>query len=427
MEPDRKVEDKPEKEKISLYGYLSILIGYRRFILLNFLGVCVAVAVLSLFLPSWYTANTSILPPQRGGLGLGLGLGIASSLAGGTSEFGTSMSLPLMASPSDVIAAILKSQTVALAVIEKEDLMKTYHTKTKEGALKEVFSHTQVKVTPEGIISLSFEDKDRLKAAGVANRFVEELDRVNRETNTSQAKNARIFIEERLAQTKKDLTKAEENLRKFQEENKAVSLDEQMKASIEEAANLKAQMVATEIELNLLRKTMSPSNSQIQELQSKINEIKRQLDIWELGNPKEKSEEKKILDIPFSQVPALSLELARLLREVKIQSGIFELLTNQYEQYKIQETKDTPTIQVLDKAFPPERRSKPKRALLVGLAGIVSLFTSVVFVFGLEYFKKSKERNPEEIERIQTLLGAWRRDTEDLKKKISFKRKKNSS
>ena len=425
MEPDRKVEDQSEKENISLYSYLSILIGYRRFILLNFLGVCVAVGVLSLFLPNWYTASTSILPPQRGGLGLGLGL--TTSLAGGISEFGTSMSLPFMASPSDVIAAILKSQTVALAVIEKEDLMKTYHTKTKEDALKEVFSHTQVKVTPEGIISLSFEDKDRLKTAGVANRFVEELDRVNRETNISQAKNARIFIEERLAQTKKDLTKAEEDLRKFQEENKAVSLDEQMKASIEEAANLKAQMVATEIELNLLRKTMSPSHSQIQELQSRINEIKRQLDIWELGNQQEESKEKKILDLPFSQVPSLSLDLARLVREVRIQSGVFELLTNQYEQYKIQETKDTPTIQVLDKAFPPERRSKPKRALLVGLAGIVSLFTSVVFVFGLEYFKKSKERNPEEIERIQTLLGAWRKDMGDLKKKIFFRQKKDSS
>jgi uncharacterized protein involved in exopolysaccharide biosynthesis len=425
MEPDRKVEDQSEKDKIGLYSYLSILIGYRRFILLNFLGVCVAVAVLSLFLPSWYTASTSILPPQRGGLGLGLGA--ASSLAGGISEFGTSMSLPFMASPSDVIAAILKSQTVALAVIEKEYLMKTYHSKTKEDALREVFSHTQVKVTPEGIISLSFEDRNRFKAAGVANCFMEELDRVNRETNISQAKNARIFIEERLAQTKKDLTKAEEDLRKFQEENKAVSLDEQMKASIEEAANLKAQMVATEIELNLLRKTMSPSHSQIQELQSRINEIKRQLDIWELGNQQEESKEKKILDIPFSQVPSLSLDLARLVREVRIQSGVFELLTNQYEQYKIQETKDTPTIQVLDKAFPPERRSKPKRALLVGLAGIVSLFTSVVFVFGLEYLKISKERNPEELERIQTLLGAWRKDMEDLKKKISLRQKKDLS
>jgi uncharacterized protein involved in exopolysaccharide biosynthesis len=256
---------------------------------------------------------------------------------------------------------------------------------------------------------------------------VKELDRVNQETNISQAKNARIFIEERLAQTKKDLTQAEESLRKFQEENKAVSLDEQMRASIEGAADLKAQMVAAEIELNVLRKTMFPSHPQIQGLKSRINEIKKQLDIWEFGNQKEESEEEKILDVPFSQVPTLSMKFARLVREVKIQSAVFELLTNQYEQYKIQETRDTPTIQVLDKAIPPERRSKPKRAVLVGLAGILSLLTSVVFVFGLEYFKKSEERNPEEFERIQALLGAWRKDVEDLKKKIFFRQKKDSS
>ena len=420
---DRSVRDEAEKEKINLYTYLSLLIGYRRFIFLNFLGVCVVVAILSLFLPSWYTANTTILPPQREGLGLGL----ASSLMGGISEFGTSMSLPLMASPSDVMAAILKSRAVALVVIEKEELMETYQAKTKEDALMELFSHTEVEVTPEGIISLSFEDKDRFKAACVANRFVEELDRVNRETNISQAKNARIFIEERLAQTKKDLTQAEENLREFQEENKAVSLNEQMKASIEGAADLKAQMVAAEIELNVLRKTMSPSHPEIQGLKSRINEIKKQLDIWEFGNQKEESKEENILDVPFSQVPALSMELARLVRKVKIQSAVFELLTNQYEQYKIQETRDTPTIQVLDKAIPPERRSKPRRAVLVGLAGILSLLTSVVFVFGLEYFKKSKQRNPGEFERIQALLGAWRKDMEDLKKKISFRQKKDSS
>lgn len=422
MEQDRSVKDQSEDERISLYSYLSILIAYRRFIFLNFLGVCVAVAILSLFLPSWYTASTTLLPPRREGLGLGMGL--TSSLAGGLSEFGTSMSLPLMTSPSDVIAAILKSRSVALAVVEKENLMKTYHTKTEENALRELFSHTEVKVTPEGLISLSFEDKDRVKAADVANCFVEELDRVNRETNTSQAKNARIFIGERLVQTKRDLSEAEENLKEFQEENKAVSLDEQMKASIEGAADLKAQMVAAEIELNVLSKTMSSSHPQIQGLKSKINELKRQLDIWEVGNQKVESEGKKSLDVPFAEVPALSMELARLIREVKIQSAVFELLTNQYEQYKIQETRDTPTIQVLDKAFPPERKSKPKRAFLVGIAGIVSLATSVIFVFGLEYFKKSKERSPQEFERIQTLLGAWRKDAEDLKKKISFRQRR---
>jgi tyrosine-protein kinase Etk/Wzc len=422
MEPDRSVKDQSEDEKISLYSYLSILIAYRRFIFFNFLGVCVVVAILSLFLPNWYTASTTLLPPRREGLGLGMSL--TSSLTGGLSEFGTSMSLPLMVSPSDVIAAILKSRSVALAVVEKENLMKIYDTKTEENALRELYSHTEVKVTPEGLISLSFEDKDRVKAASVANCFVEELDRVNRETNTSQAKNARVFIEERLVQTKKDLTEAEENLKKFQEENKAISLDEQMKASIEGAADLKAQMVAAEIELNVLRKTMSPSHPQILGLKSRINELKRQLDIWTLGDQKEETSGKKGLDVPFVEVPALSMELARLVREVKIQSAVFELLTNQYEQYKIQETRDTPTIQVLDKAFPPERRSKPRRAFLVGIAGIVSLATSVIFVFGLEYFKKSKERNPQEFEKIQTFLGAWRKDAEDLKKKFFFRQRK---
>jgi tyrosine-protein kinase Etk/Wzc len=422
MNQDRLMRNEAEKEKITLYRYLSILVGYRRFIFMNFLGVCVAVAVLSLFLPKWYTARTTILPPKKEGVGLGL----ASSLMG-VSELGASMSLPLMASPSDVIASILKSQAVALAIIEKEKLMEIYKTKTKDDALKELFLHTKVDVTSEGIVSLTFEDKDRFRAARVANRFVEELDRVNQETNISQAKNARIFIEERLAQTKKELEEAEESLRRFQEVNKAVSLNDQMRASIEGAADLKGQMVAAEIELNVMRKTMSSSNPQIQALRSRIKELGKQLDIWEFGNQNGNPEEEKVLDVPFSQVPTLSMELARLVREVRIQSAVFELLTNQYEQYKIQEKRDTPTIQVLDKALAPERRSKPKRVLLVGIAAILSLFTSVSFVFGLEYLKKSKEKNPEEFEKLQTLFGAWRRDMEDLKKKISFRHKKGSS
>jgi uncharacterized protein involved in exopolysaccharide biosynthesis len=274
------------------------------------------------------------------------------------------------------------------------------------------------------MILLSFEDKDRFRAAEVANRFVAELDRVNRQTNISPPKNARIFIEERLARTRKELTEAEENLRKFQEQNKAISLDDQMKASIEGAAELKAEMVTSEINLNVLRKTMSPSPPQIKALKSRINEIEKQIGIWEFGNQKEEPEEKKILDVPFAQVPALSMELARLVREVRIQSAVFELLTNQYEQYKIQETRDTPTIQVLDRAIPPERRSRPRRALLVGLAGILSLVTSVAFAVGLELIRKSKEKNPEDFERIQTLLGAWRKDVQDLKTKIFFRQKK---
>jgi len=412
-----------ETEKVNIYTYLTILVGYRRFIFLNLVGVCLIVAALSFLLPRWYRAKTTILPPG----GEALGLGMASSLMGTASGLATSFSLPFMATPSDIMAAILKSRTVGEAVVKKENLLETYETESIENALKELFSHVSVKVTEEGLISLSYEDKDRIRAAKVANRFVEELDRINRETSASQAKNARTFIEERLAQTQKELTQAEENLREFKEENKTILLNDQMKAAIEKAADLKAQLVSSEIDVNVLSKTMSPSHPQIKSLRSRINEIKKQLEILESGNQKEGSEGKTVLDVPFAEVPALSLKLARLVREVRIQEGVFELLTQQHEQYKIQETKDTPTIQILDRAVPPERRAKPKRALLVGLSGILSIFASLVFIFGLEYFKRSKQKNPEAIEKLESLLGAWRKDVEDLKKKLSFKREKGSS
>jgi tyrosine-protein kinase Etk/Wzc len=418
------VEDRESQaEKVNIYTHLTILVAYRRFIFLNLVGVCLIVALLSFLLPSWYRATTTVLPP---GGEAAFGLGVASSLLGAAPGFATSLSLPFMATPSDVVAAILKSRAVGEAVIKEEHLMEAYRTESMEKALRELSSRVKVTVTPEGLISISYEDRDRTRAAEVANRFMEQSDRITRETSASQAKSARVFIEQRLAQTQEELTRSEENLRRFQEENKTILLDDQMRASIEKAAELKARMVSSEIELNVLSETMSPTHPGIRSLRSEINEIRKQLEILERGKDQEDPGGKMVLDVPFSDVPSLSLKLARLIREVKIQEGVFELLTRQYEQYKIQETKDTPTLQVLDRAVPPERRARPKRALLVGLSGILSLFASMVFVFGLEYFKVLRKRNPEGFDRFTALLGAWRKDMEDLRKKLSFGQKKDS-
>jgi len=407
-----------DEERIDIYSYLTVLVNYRRFIFFNLLAVCTIVAIISFLLPPWYTARTTILPPEKEGSLLSL----SSSLLGGLIP-SPEMSLPFMATPSDILATILRSRTVGEKIIEKEDLKKVYKAKTVDDALTELKSHLKVVVESEGVVSLEFEDKDKVRASRVANLFVEELDEINRKTNASQAKSSRVFIEERLAQTQKYLTLAEENLKSFKEKNKAIALDEQIKAIIQSAADLKAQLVLNEIQLNVLKRNMSDSHPQVQQLRSKINEIKKQLDLLELGNSKKTKGEGKALDVPFSKVPTLSLELARLTREVKIQEAVFELLTQQYEQAKIQEAKDTPTIQALDKASPPERRSRPKRAASVGIAAVASLFLSVIFVFGVEYLKNSKTRDPEGFKKIENLFSAFNEDIKDLKKAFFFSRK----
>jgi uncharacterized protein involved in exopolysaccharide biosynthesis len=63
---------------------------------------------------------------------------------------------------------------------------------------------------------------------------------------------------------------------------------------------------------------------------------------------------------------------------------LFDLLTKEYEIAKIEEAKSMPTIQVLDKAEPPEKKCKPRRTRMVLLAGAASLFAAVVVAFGRE-------------------------------------------
>lgn len=130
-------------------------------------------------------------------------------------------------------------------------------------------------------------------------------------------------------------------------------------------------------------------------LRSKIKELKKLLAEIEKGQPPSSranpSQKTDNLYTPFTKVPDLGLQLARFTREVNIQETTYELLTKEYELAKIEEAKDTPTIQILDKAIPPEKRFKPKRRQMVLLSGFTSLFFSIFLAFASEYFKRMRE------------------------------------
>jgi len=399
-----------KEKEVNLWDYLMVLAKWRRMIGLNFIGVCLLVVLISLFLPKWYTATTSILPPQGegGGLSLPSGLATLASLSGG-------LSLPGTATPSDVFAAILKSRSVVEGVIRVNGLMKVYKAKDLQEAMRTLHNHSNVDVSPEGIIRIEVTEKDPSLAARVANSLVEALDEVNREKSTSRAKSARIFIEKRLDSTKAELKRAEERLRRFQEVHKAISLSDQTKAAIEKAADLRAEKAVLEIKLGVLRQSMDGTHPQVQRLRTQIKEYDKQLRKMEFGG----GEDDFLL--PFSQVPSFALELARLARDLKVEEEVFEFLTQQYEQAKIQEKRDTPTVQVLDEAIPPTQKSKPKRTVLVGLAGLLSLFVGVFLAFGLEYMERvSSSAESQKISRISSLL---REDYLRLRDKLTRKRK----
>ncbi len=322
----------------------------RRFIVIFTLTASVLVAGISLLLPKMYEARCSLLPPSEEESGLGI-----VSLLKGIGVPG--VKVPTQAAPADVFVAILSSRHIAEEIVRKFDLMKRYKQKMMVDAIKELRSHTHFNLTEAGLVEVVVEDSDPKMAADMANAFVELLDRFNRDSRMTRGRRTRIFVERRLQDTRDSLAKAEERLAKYQAANKAVALSPEASSAIETAARLYAERAALNVRLGVIRGyTTEGSDEEIQTMQ-RLKQIDRQL----------------------QALPETGLELARLFRDVKTQEQLWILLTGQYEEARITEARDIPTVEVLDEAVPPQRRSSPKRGLMVIVTFILALAVSVAY------------------------------------------------
>jgi uncharacterized protein involved in exopolysaccharide biosynthesis len=80
---------------------------------------------------------------------------------------------------------------------------------------------------------------------------------------------------------------------------------------------------------------------------------------------------------------------------MKIQEGLYELLVEQLEQYKIMEKRDTPTIQVLDAPEPPQKRWRPIRWLICSIATMLAFVFSSGLAFVLDDIERMRRIDPE--------------------------------
>ncbi|MBZ0200362.1 MAG: hypothetical protein K8H86_10875 [Ignavibacteriaceae bacterium] len=323
--------------------------------------------------PVTFNSEVTILPPEKnselGGLGTLLGGdGFSSLITGG---MGTAN--------SQLFMEIIKSRTASLYVVDKFNLKKFYNKKNRAAAGKELNNDLSIEVTKEGIVKLGVDvstgffpffnksevDSVRSLSAAISNGFVEALDKINREKLSSKARSAREYIELQLVDTKVKLDSAEQQLADFQQRNKTIALPEQLKASMETAAKLKAEIVKTEVEFGFIQNNVREDNKSYLALKNKLDELRGQYNKMEIGS--------NDFLLAFDNVPELGKKLARLMRAVKIQNEVYLLLEQQYFKEKIQEKRDIPTVEILDEAIPPLKASSPRTIFSSVVGGIFVL------------------------------------------------------
>jgi len=386
----------PGEEEISVLELLLVVVRRRRLIARLTVGLTLIAVAVSFLLPNKYTATTAILPPQQGGsTGATLmaqlsGLGSVASLAGGALG---------LKNPNDLQVALLKSQTVEDAMIDRFHLMDLYRAKRRSDARLKLEKRVEIENgAKDGLIRISVTDRDPRRAADLANGYVEEFKKFSSTLAVTEASQRRLFFEQQLSQAKDNLASAEEDLKRTEQKTGVLQLDSQDRALIESVAQLRAQIAAKEVQIRAMQSFAAGENPDLAMAEQELQGLKAEE--AKMGATPSGASDAPL--IPKGVMQQSGLEYVRKLRDVKYFETIFDLLARQYEAAKVDEARQGAVVQVVDPALVPDHHSSPKRTLIVLGAVVLGILLGVVWAFVAEGLARIAS-NPEEGPRLLAL------------------------
>lgn len=385
---DRKTETGNIKfDEISVMQVLKAL-RRRKFFILGMTAASVMLAVVIAFsLPKTYTAEAVILPTSNESTAGAFAAGLASQFGAAA---GMLSGLGLGSNKATDLVEILKSRSMTERVIAKLQLdHQLTGWKTKGELIDKVKKLTSIEspTLDSKVIRIHTNAPIAELSANMANAYASELKEMLDQIGYNSAAKNRQFIERQLQKTKGELSLAEEKLAQFQANNQIASLPETILASIRTISELEAQNINTEVQIRSTDEVLSTLTAKVSELQAAPDAMV-DLELKRTGLSAQR-EALRVAQQAFLQkltnLPPKAMDLARMQRDVQVQNAIYLALTQQYETSMISESKESDAFLVLDRAYTPEKPSKPQKALVVLGGAIVGLLLGILLTLWKEF------------------------------------------
>ena len=389
----------PDNER-TLLDHLGTIIQWRRMILWSFFVVTVGTAAVSLTLPKAYRAAATVFPPSD-----------SNDVLGGLSSLLADLPVNLLGMSGGGVSAtdfvpVIESERVKEAVAERFGLMATYEAETRAELLGIMEGLLEVELSREQFLTVSYEAETPELAAQLTNAFIEELDLVLRDRKNQQAGALRQYFEVRLAEALDDVQSAEQGYRAFQSEHMAIDIQTQANAQIEATGEIVGQLAELIIRRDVALDMMEPGHPKLEQLQLEVNATRGAIDRMLMGGTNGDVADLPDIVIPFRAIPELGLQALHLMRDVKINNAIYTFVRQEYERARLEEDKETALVIPLDKAKPPDVRSKPRRTVMVLLAGGLSLALSTLLAF---FFEALRGMDDNRRQKLDSILAELRR------------------
>ena len=380
---------------------LLVLAREKKLILQVTMGATILAAIMVFIIPKSYTATATILPPQQN-------QSVLSAMMG---QLAGTQSLDLrdlgLKNPSDVFVAMLKSRTVEDALINRFDLRKVYGVKSYQDARKKLEKRSEIDPEKEGLISIAVTDRDPRRAADIANAWVEELRALNQNLALTEAAQRRAFFEQKLVAERNALSQAELALQQIEQQTGIIQPDAQTRALIGEVAEVRAQIAAKEVQLQSMGSYATPNNPDVKRVETELAKLRAQFASLSRTQAAAAPSEGN-LQVPTGRVAGAGLEYLQAARELKYHESLYDFLSRQLEAARIDEAKSAVVVQVVDKAVEPEKKSSPRRLLIIAVTALLSFLLVALGALAREALQRRRQ-DPAEAARLDQLDKYLRR------------------
>ncbi|MBI5925029.1 MAG: lipopolysaccharide biosynthesis protein [Aquabacterium sp.] len=313
-----------------------------------------------------FTARSVFLPPQQPQSATAVAmqsLGALASLTGASVGART---------PTDQYIALMQSVNVANRVIEARQLKAVYGTANGDDTRRALAAYVRIDAGKRsGLMSVEVDDTDPVRAASVANEYVEQLRRLTSELAVTEAQQRRAFFEQQLQKARDRLASAQGALQASGINEGALRAEP--KAAADAYASVKARVMEAQVRLDALLRIATPQSAEVKLAHANLDALKSQLGRMEVAPKGEPSG-----------------DYLSTYREFKYQELLFDMFAKQFEMAKLDEAREGAVIQVVDVAQPPERPSRPQRVRTVMMAATGALGLVIAHLLVTTAWRKRK-------------------------------------
>jgi uncharacterized protein involved in exopolysaccharide biosynthesis len=354
----------PSDATLDLLDILSLVVSRWRMLTLGAVAAGVLALGATYLITPTFTARTTFLPPQQQ----------QSSAASALASLGALSGLTGIAvkTSGDQFVSLMQSVKLEDRLVDKFKLMDVYKSRYRFEARQALEGDVRIALgKKDGLITVEVDSTDPQRAAALANQYVVELRRLSGELALTESQERRIFFENELKRTQGKLIDAQNALQSSG--FNANALKTEPKAEADGYGKIKAEATAAEVRLQAMRRNRADTAPEVQQQEGVLEALRDQLRKLEVSDGAQNS-----------------TDYVTRYREFKYEETLFELFSKQYEMARLDESRDSALIQVVDEGTVPEHKSKPKRAVIAVSAALVALIFMSMGLVGRRIWQQAK-------------------------------------